>query len=173
MANRNPEVKPKDNFKEKHPNYCNFFVDPEPLLKAPPKKAPKLNWKELLSNYQKEKGHPLLPINTKDPESKVPKGSICRVYGAPAEYLYFNDGKKCSQHKCKVCSSLSQVHLRHRKKAKYFCPHCGGGLYLWERGEVSIYKCDNDRCSYFLVNKTKLNFVERLLTKVKSSQFKL
>jgi len=78
LANRNPEVKPKDDFKEKHSNYCNFFVDPEPLLKASPQKAPKLNWKELLSNYQKEKCHPLLPINTKDPESKVPKGS--RLY---------------------------------------------------------------------------------------------
>ena len=59
LANRNPEVKPKDDFKEKHPNYRNFFVDPEPPLKAPPQKAPRLNWKELLSNYQKEKGHPL------------------------------------------------------------------------------------------------------------------
>jgi len=39
LANRNPEVKPKDDFKEKHPNYRNFFVDPEPPLKAPPQKA--------------------------------------------------------------------------------------------------------------------------------------
>ena len=62
LANRNPEVKPKDDFKERHPSYRNFFVDPEPPLKAPPQKAPKLNWKELLSNYQKEKGHPLLPV---------------------------------------------------------------------------------------------------------------
>ncbi len=66
LANRNPEVKPKDDFKEKHPNYRNFFVDPEPPLKTPPPKAPKLNWKELLSNYQKEKGHSLLPVNNKD-----------------------------------------------------------------------------------------------------------
>jgi len=43
LANRNPEVKPKNNFKEKHPNYRNFFVDPEPPLKAPQQKAPKLN----------------------------------------------------------------------------------------------------------------------------------
>lgn len=27
IKNRNPEVKPKDDFKEKHPNYRNFFVD--------------------------------------------------------------------------------------------------------------------------------------------------
>jgi len=174
LANRNPEVKPKDDFKEKHPNYRNFFVDPEPPLKAPSLKAPKLNWKELLSNYQKEKGHPLLPVNNKDLKTKAPKGSLCRVCGAPAEYLYFNDGKKRSQLKCKVCSSLSQVHPRHRNKAKYFCPHCGSSLYLWkERKDVSIYKCDQDKCSHFKANKAKLNFAERLLTRVKSSQFKL
>jgi len=174
LANRNPEVKPKDDFREKHPNYRNFFVDPEPPLKAPPQKAPKLNWKELLFNYQKEKGHPLLPVNNKDLKTKAPKGSLCRVCGAPAEYLYFNDGKKRSQLRCKVCSSLSQVHPRHRNKARYFCPHCGHSLYLWkERKDVSIYKCDNDKCSHFLANKAKLNFAEKLLTKVKSSQFKL
>jgi len=91
-------------FNEKHPNYHNFFVDPEPPFKVPPQKAPKLNWKELLSNYQKEKGHPLLPVNNKYPETKAPKGSLCKVCDAPAEYLYFNDGKKRSQLKCKVCS---------------------------------------------------------------------
>ena len=28
LEDRNPEVKPKDDFKEKHPNYRNFSVDP-------------------------------------------------------------------------------------------------------------------------------------------------
>lgn len=35
LANRNPEVKPKDDFKEKHPNYRNFRVDPLPPLTEP------------------------------------------------------------------------------------------------------------------------------------------
>jgi hypothetical protein len=38
LTNRNPEVKPKDDFKEKHPNYRSFFVDPNPPLKEPVKK---------------------------------------------------------------------------------------------------------------------------------------
>lgn len=38
LANRNPEVKPKDDFKEKHPNYRDFSVDPDPPLKKPVKK---------------------------------------------------------------------------------------------------------------------------------------
>lgn len=39
LANRNPKVKPKDDFKEKHPNYRNFEVDPKPPLKKPFKKT--------------------------------------------------------------------------------------------------------------------------------------
>lgn len=38
LANRNPEVKPKDDFKEKHPNYRKFSVDPNPPLKQLVKK---------------------------------------------------------------------------------------------------------------------------------------
>lgn len=33
LKNRNPEIKPKDDFKEKHPNYRDFFVDPNPPSK--------------------------------------------------------------------------------------------------------------------------------------------
>lgn len=38
LKNRNPDVKPKDDFKEKHPNYQNFYSDPKPPLTEPPKK---------------------------------------------------------------------------------------------------------------------------------------
>jgi hypothetical protein len=36
LMDRNPEVKPKDDFKEKHPNYRDFAVDPLPPLTEPP-----------------------------------------------------------------------------------------------------------------------------------------
>ena len=39
LDNRNPEVKPKDDFKDNHPNYRKFFVDPNPPLKSPQKKS--------------------------------------------------------------------------------------------------------------------------------------
>ncbi len=42
-----------------------------------------------------------------------------------------------------------------------------------ERRDVFVYKCDDDRCPSFLKNKAKFNFRERLLAKLKSSQFKL
>ena len=174
LANRNPEVKPKDDFKEKHPHYRHFLVDPTAPLKAAPERKPQQNWRKLLCQYEKERGCPLTPVNTKSSETQVPQGVICEVCGAPAKYLYFNDGKKRTQLKCKVCFSLSQVHPRHLSKAKYFCPYCGGALYLWkERKEVSIYKCSSDKCPCFVRNKAKLNVAERVLAKIKSSQFKL
>ena len=49
LANRNPDVKPKDDFKEKHPHYRDVFVDPNSPLKAPLKTRPKLEWRRLLS----------------------------------------------------------------------------------------------------------------------------
>lgn len=36
INNRNPEVKPKDDFKERHPNYRKFSVDPNPPLTENP-----------------------------------------------------------------------------------------------------------------------------------------
>lgn len=39
LTNRNPEIKPKDDFKEKHPNYREFSVDPHAAIKKPLKKT--------------------------------------------------------------------------------------------------------------------------------------
>jgi hypothetical protein len=33
LANQNPEIKPKDHFKEEHPNYRDYEVDPIPPVK--------------------------------------------------------------------------------------------------------------------------------------------
>lgn len=124
--------------------------------------------------YFKKNGESIKPVNSKNTKTKVPKDTICRHCSAPAKYLYYNDGKKRSQIKCKICDSLSQVHPRHRTKTKYFCPHCQRPLYLWkQRKDASIYKCDNDTCTLFLKNKANLNFREKILAKIKPSQFKL
>lgn len=172
LANRNPEVKPKDDFKEKHPNYRNFFVDPEPPLSTRPEPTPKLNFKELLADYKKLHGHPLKPVNPHKSQTIVPKDSICKSCNAPAKYLYFNDGKKRSQLKCKVCGSLSTVHPRH--KSKYFCPHCESPLSLWKKRLLaSIYKCYNNNCRAYLSNLSKLNPREKNLFKTNPTQFKL
>ena len=38
LSNKNPEIKPKDSFKQDHPNYRNFHVDPNPPLNKSKKK---------------------------------------------------------------------------------------------------------------------------------------
>ena len=88
LANRNPEVKPKDDFKEKHPNYRNFFVDSEPPLKAPAKPTPEANYKELLKDYEERYGKPFLPVKVKDPNNVVSNGTICKRCSAPSCYLF-------------------------------------------------------------------------------------
>ncbi len=88
LANRNPEVRPKDDFKEKHPHYRNFFVDPN----SPPKYLKVLPAKLVVL---------LASIFTLTMVEDAPSLSV-------RSHL-----------------PLSQVHPRHRSKAKYFCPHCG------------------------------------------------
>jgi putative transposase len=106
----------------------------------------------------------------------VPNQVICPVCSAPHQYLYFNDGKKKSQLKCKICGLLFQIEQRFRKheKSKYFCPYCDHALFRWKnRKEVTIYKCCNDDCQHRIRALAKLNPAERTLQKKRSSQFKL
>ena len=179
LASRNPEVKPKDDFKEKHPNYRDFYVDPfAPLTKAPERGQADdcYDWKQLRKEHEARTGRPLSPVKHRSASAKVEKHITCRYCGAPHAYLSYNDGKKRSQVRCKVCSSLFQKDKRRRvaRKAKYFCPHCTGALYLWkERPDVSIYKCPNYRCPAYLSAVEKLNAEEKALRKSRSSQFKL
>lgn len=107
LAGRNPEVKPKDDFKDKHPNYRNFYVDPLPPLPAVQKEQPKYDHKVLLADFEKKHGYPLKPVKKR--KDVVVCDCFCPVCGAPPGYMYWNDGEKRTQQKCKVCNSLFQV----------------------------------------------------------------
>lgn len=41
LKDPNSEIQPKDTFKEDHPNYRDFHVDPNPAIKKKPKKKRK------------------------------------------------------------------------------------------------------------------------------------
>jgi putative transposase len=106
----------------------------------------------------------------------VPEQVVCLCCQAPHDYLYFNDGKKRSQIRCKVCGHLFQITHRFRndRKSKLFCPHCGLALFRWKsQREVTIHKCSNDNCPHRLQAIARLNPAERALMKERSSQFKL
>jgi len=179
LNNRDPEVKPKDDFKEKHPNYRNFSVDPLPPLTesqtVKPSAQPK-DYKVLLSEYQAIHGKPLRPVKQRSHSANVPPQVVCPLCNAPHPYIYYNDGKKRSQLKCKVCDHLFQLNRSFRKndKSRFFCPYCHCALFQWKvRKEVTVYKCSNDNCPHRIQALNKLNPSEHVIRKSRSSQFKL
>jgi hypothetical protein len=179
LEDRNPEVKPKDDFKEKHPNYRNFSVDPLAPLTEPQhvkeEPTPSRDWRDLLAAYEKMHGKPLSPVRYRAGSPQVPERTRCLSCQAPHAYLYYNDGKKRSQLLCKVCGERFQQEKRFRPaNTKYYCPYCQHALFTWkQRKEVTIYKCCNDACPHRRRNINKLNEREKALAQKRSSQFKL
>jgi putative transposase len=177
LQNRNPEVKPRDDFQEKHPNYRKFSVDPlPPLTQAPQpqKPIPTKDYKELLAQYELTHGKPLSPVKCRSNSPRVPEHVLCACCRAPSPYLYYNNGKKRSQLLCKVCGALFQTQRRFQQKTKYYCPYCHHALFLWkQKKEVTLYKCCNDQCLHRARQIEKLNEQEKTLRKKRSSQFKL
>lgn len=173
-----PDIKCKDSFCEEHPQYRKYDVDPEPpLTECPPPKqrTPSVDYKQLLEQYRLTHGKELKPVRRRAGSTHVPRSVRCPNCHAPGKYLYHNDGKKRSQLRCKVCHDLFKADGSHRlAKAKFWCPLCGGALYLWKQSSVmSIYKCPNDNCPRYLSAKARLNAKECKLQPRKSSQFKL
>lgn len=105
----------------------------------------------------------------------MPEIISCPFCEAPHPYIYFNDGKKRSQLKCKVCGNTFQIHRRHkenRKNSTYYCPHCWYALYKWkQKKKVTIYKCGNKKCSCKQRNLAKLNPYERAMQKMIPTHF--
>lgn len=58
LNDRNPEIKPRDDFKQKHPNYRKFSVDPNPPLTELPEEEgnqQSKHYTQLLKEYQETK----------------------------------------------------------------------------------------------------------------------
>ena len=127
-----------------------------------------------MADHEGRHGKPLKPVNIQNPANRVPEHSECPHCCAPSIYIYFNDGKKRSQLKCKVCSGLFQLHKRFHNKVKYFCPYCLKALFTWkERDEVTIYKCHNHKCAHRIEKLATLNTDEKALREKRLSQFKI
>lgn len=173
ITDRNPDVKPKDSFKEHHPHYRDFSVDPQPPSLNQPASEPIQNYKHILAEYQHKQGKTLSPITIRTDSKKVPQHRCCPHCKAPHSYIYYNNGKKYSQFKCKVCNStFSSKQKLHT--TKYFCPYCHHALFTWkQQHETTIYKCGNDSCQHRINALSKLNDKEQSLQKQKTSQFKL
>ncbi len=179
VNDQHADIRPRNDFEEKHPRYRKFTVDPLAALteaRPAPEPEPTQNWRQLRRQYRQETGKELKPVLRRGSSYRPPEGARCERCSAPEQYLYVNDGKVGNQLRCKVCDLLFPSHrCRRESNAKYWCPHCGWALYRWKHNAtVTIYKCPNDQCSCYTANLAKLNDRERALLKTgMSSQFKL
>ncbi len=177
LAEREPEIQPRDDFRQQHPHYRDFSVDPQAALSQPPTLAPPQptwDWRQLCAQYQKDRGRPLAPVRRRG-DRTLPPPCRCAHCGAPREYLYLNDGRQAHQLLCKVCDRLSPLAPRHRpSQTSHWCPYCHHALYRWKhRPDSTLYKCPNDRCPHYLQKQRALHWNEKLLQKLRLSQFKL
>ena len=60
-----------------------------------------------------------------------------------------------------------------RPKPVYWCPYCRSALYRWkQRPNSTLYKCPCDHCPHYLQKQQALKWNEKLLQKLRLSQFK-
>ena len=127
-----------------------------------------------MAEYESKHGKAQKPVNVRNHKHRVPEKTRCPHCDAPHIYIYFNDGKKRSQLKCKVCGDVFQLHIRFRKPNTYFCPYCFKALFKWkEREEVTIYKCHNQKCPHRQKKLATLNTAEKKTRQERLSQFKI
>jgi len=179
IENKNPDIKPKDEFKESHPNYRDFSADPLPPitdLNSISGSNTNKNYKELLKDYIKKNNKPLKPVNHHSNSLSVPNYISCPCCNAPNSYIYFNNGSKKNQFRCKVCHNFFQLNKKYSKSNNnyLFCPYCHYKLSLWKtRDDVSIFKCQNKKCQHRIDALNNLNILEKMERLVRSSQFKI
>lgn len=142
--------------------YRKFEVDDMPIIET----LDKLDYRELLNDYQAAHGKELKPVKRrKNSVVTVPTTMTCPRCSAPAAYLYANNGDK-GQYQCKVCACLFSKQNRYLKEAVLKCPHCLKSLdKIKERKDFYVFKCRNNQCSFY---KKKLN----QMTKEEKKRFK-
>ncbi len=144
-------------FDDSHsPKYQKFEIDELPRMDN---FKQDWDWKDLLSYYKQRYGKEIKPIFRRV-ECDIPEACTCPACNAPVLYLSWNDGKKKSQIRCKVC----QTHFsptkdnRFSKTTKLRCPHCSHILVpKKDRKHFILHKCVNDKCPYYLHNLKKVD----------------
>ena len=145
--------------------YRLFLVD-EPAIVEPFVKIEHKDYKQLIKDNNIK---PIKRRNGKDISIDV----HCPCCGAPKDYLYDNTGKQ-NQFECKVCSFIFSTNLYKEKDVILKCPHCKYQLSLFHhREDFDVFKCQNDKCPYYLKNKSSLNAHDKKLYKDHPEKIKL
>ncbi len=139
------------------------------------KKNPTDDYKTIIEKKESTENKTIKPVTPRSKELEVPNYICCPECNAPHKYLYFNNGAKRSQLKCKICGvTFNPERDLKRKTAVFQCPYCNSPLYFWKQSaEKTVHKCGNNNCPKYLKELKKLNKKERKLLNTNSSQFKL
>ena len=145
--------------------YRLFTVDKPPLIE-PFVKLEHKDHKQLI------KDHNIKPVKRRNGKN-ITIDVKCPCCGAPKEYLYNNNGKQ-TQFECKVCSHTFSSNHTKDKDVILKCPHCQHQLILkHKRNDFDVYTCRNDKCSYYLKNKSSLNVHDDKIYKEHPEKIKL
>ena len=145
--------------------YRLFHVD-EPAIIEPFVKIEHKDYKQLI------KDNNIKPIKRRNGK-EITIDVHCPCCGAPKDYLYDNTGKQ-NQFECKVCSFIFSTNPNKEKDVILKCPHCKCQLYLYHhREDFDVYRCGNDKCPFYLKNKSSLNAHDRKLYKEHPEKIKL
>ena len=150
--------------------YRKLQVDDLPIIET----IQKLDYRSLLTEYLEKNGKQLKPVQRRsNTKACVPKSMKCPQCGAPADYLYANNGGK-GQFQCKVCACLFNDKNRYSKEAILKCPHCSRTLEkVKERKDFDVYKCKNNDCSYYQQKLNGMSAKEKKQFKKDPQAFKL
>lgn len=139
----------------KSPKYQKFKIDELPRIFS---YEQDWKWNDLIPYYEQRYGKTIKPTFRRV-ECDIPDDCTCPVCSAPKPYLTWNDGKKKSQIRCKVClnrHSLSDDN-HFSKTHKLRCPHCSRILEpVKNRKHFIIHKCKNPKCPFYLHNLKKV-----------------
>ena len=139
----------------KSPAYQKFKIDELPRIIS---YEQDWKWNDLITYYEQRYGKTIKPTFRRV-ECDIPDDCTCPVCNAPKPYLTWNDGKKKSQIRCKVCLNLHSPSddSRFSKTHKLRCPHCARILEpIKNRKHFIIHKCKNSKCPFYLHNLKKV-----------------
>ena len=138
------------------PKYQKFKIDELPRIDN---FKQDWDWNDLISYYKVRYGKHIKPMFRRV-ECDIPQDCTCPTCNAPVLYLSWNDGKKKSQIRCKVCQTHFSATKDNRfsKTTKLRCPHCSHILVpKKDRKHFIVLKCVNDKCPYYLHNLKKVD----------------
>lgn len=105
---------------------------------------------EARAAYEAKHARDLKPVFRKEGKVYPDKGTICPHCGATDEYLSYNNGRRRTQIRCKVCENTFSTIKTYSRQVVRKCPHCGNRLQLIKsRSGFDVYKCVSPRCPHY------------------------